>query len=135
MRNLSPSLLPVIQTLREELHPVAIYVFGSCGTEHETAVSDVDLAVLLPFGHNADLHGLRRDLELTLLRDVDLIDLRTANTVLRKEIVTTGDRVWCADRTAADQFEMVSLSLYQKLCAERAPILAAALKSGRILAS
>lgn len=114
----------------------AIYLFGSWGTENEWPGSDADIAVLLPpraakaLG-SLMLSELRVELEALLKRDVDLINLRQVSTVFQKEIVLAERRVFCADRYAADEFEMLVLSLYQKLNEERADVLAEGLRSGR----
>lgn len=114
----------------------AIYLFGSYGTADEAAGSDVDIAVLLPPAEakNADaiaMHHTRTALELALRKDVDLINLRQVSTVFRKEIIMADRRIYCADAYAADEFEMLTLSYYQKLNEERREILAEGLRSGR----
>lgn len=40
-------------------------------------------------------------------RDVDLVNLREANTVFRNEVVKNVRRIHCADPYAADVFEML----------------------------
>ena len=64
-------------------------------------------------------------------KDVDLINLRLAPTVLQKEIIMNGERLFQSTGTAADEFEMLVLSLYQKLNEERAGILTEGLRSGK----
>lgn len=114
----------------------AIYLFGSYGTDNEWPNSDVDIALLLPpktsklSGHlmMSRLHG---ELELLMGRDVDLLNLRNVSTVFQKEIIMTERRIYTADEYAADEFEMLTLSYYQKLNEERAQVLAEGLRSGR----
>jgi len=65
------------------------------------------------------------------LHDVDLINLRRVSTVFQKEIVLAERRIFCADHYAADEFEMLVLSLYHKLNEERAELMAEGLSSGR----
>ncbi len=79
------------------------------------------------------MSDLRFDLEAELGRTVDLVNLREVNTVFQKEIIVDGRRIRCIDRFAADEFEMLTISYYQKLNEERADILAAIVKQGRIL--
>lgn len=127
-----------IASIVVEHYPLAqaIYLFGSYGTAGEWPESDVDIAVLLPPGESRRAvsmavgkeHGA---IERVLGRDVDLINLRRVSTVLQKEIVMGGRRIYCADLYAAEEFEMHTLSLYQKLSEERAEILAEGLRSGR----
>ncbi|MDO8688657.1 MAG: nucleotidyltransferase domain-containing protein [Dehalococcoidia bacterium] len=114
----------------------AIYLFGSYGSENEWPDSDVDIALLLP-SEEAKRAGplttgdLRFALESLLQKDVDLVNLRRASTVFQKEIVFSGRRIFCADEYAADEFEMLVLSFYQKLNEERAEVMAEGLRSGR----
>ncbi len=114
----------------------AVYLFGSYGAENEWPNSDVDIALLLPpktskrVGHLmiTQLHG---ELELLTGRDVDLLNLRDVSTVFQKEIIMAERRIYTADEYAADEFEMLTLSYYQKLNEERAQVLAEGLRSGR----
>jgi uncharacterized protein len=105
----------------------AIYLFSSYGTEAEQKDSDIDIALLLPHD-TAKAAGplamspLRFELEQRLRRDVDLINLRLVSTVLQKEVVAADRRIYCSDVYAADEFEMLPLSLYAKLNEERREI-------------
>lgn len=114
----------------------AIYLFGSWGTEYERPESDVDIAVLLPAPQakkagSLVLTDLHYALQSLLNREVDLINLRQAPTVLQKEVVMAGRRIFCVPGTVADEFELLVLALYQKLNQERAGILAEGMSSGR----
>ena len=62
---------------------------------------------------------------------MDLIDLRQVPTVFRKEIIAADRRIYCGNQYAADEFEMLTLSFYQKLNQERREVLAEGLRSGR----
>ncbi|MFH1860710.1 MAG: nucleotidyltransferase domain-containing protein [bacterium] len=127
----------IIQTILA-LHPdtQAIYFFGTHGTEQEWPESDVDIAVLLPpkeakqVGSFA-MSKLHVTLEQLLGKDVDLINLRQVSTVFQKEITLPNRRFFCADNYAADEFEMLVLSFYQKLNEERRQILDEFWQTGR----
>lgn len=113
-----------------------IYLFGSFQTEDEWPDSDVDIAVLLP--HDAAkretsmmLSDCRNDLEEALKREVDLVNLRLASTVFQFQVVTTGRLIHRGDTNVIDEFEMYTLSFYQKLNDERAEILQEFFKTGR----
>ncbi len=115
----------------------AVYLFGTSGTEDEWPDSDVDVALLFspakaPKTGSLLMSDLWNELEKLLKKDVDLINLRLVNTVFQKEIISADRRIYCADEYAADEFEMLALSYYQKLNEERADILKEALKSGRV---
>ena len=127
----------IVQTILTHTPQVqAVYLFGSYGTEDERPSSDVDIALLLP-PEQAKAEGslLLGELHLALAellgKEVDLVNLRQVSTVFQKEIVMTGRQIFCADAYAAAEFEMLTLSYYQKLNEERREILAAFAESGR----
>lgn len=117
----------------------AIYLFGTYGTADEWPDSDVDIAVLLP------PEEARQQSQLTLTpchygladalgKPVDLLNVRQVSTVFQKEIVASGRRLYCADDDAAAEFEMLTLSLYQKLNEERQAILESFEETGKAYA-
>ncbi len=119
-------------------HAQAVYLFGTYGTQQQRPTSDADIAVLLPADEAKQLgsltwSALHLSLEQLLQTDVDLINLRRASTVVQKEVILADRRIFCADLYAADEFEMLVLSFYQKLNEERAGILAEGLSSGRFI--
>lgn len=127
----------LIQTVRGHYPDIqAIYLFGSWGTADEWPDSDVDIAVLLPprQARRVDFwrwNALAADLATILGKKVDLLNLRRVSTVFQKEVVMADRRIFTADAYAAEEFEMLTLSYYQKLNEERAEILAEGLRSGR----
>lgn len=117
----------------------AVYIFGSWGSSEEQPHSDIDMAILLSpiVSGQTDLKSLHQakfDLESVLDKDVDLINLRRVNTILQKEVVISGKRIYCSDEFSCEQFEMLVFSAYQKLNQERADIVAEIIKSSRVLA-
>jgi predicted nucleotidyltransferase len=114
-----------------------IWLFGSAASGDATRDSDLDIAVLLPFGtpsSSSPERSLKDDLADLARRDVDLVLLRDVSTVFANEIVSHGKRIWEGDSRAMDEFEMDTLSLWQKLNQERKGILDDILAGGRILA-
>ena len=114
----------------------AIYLFGSYGTEDEWPDSDVDIALLLPPETAKTLGGLelvktQTTLSSLLHKPVDLLNLRQISTTFQKEVVMADRRIYTSDKYAAEEFEMLTLSYYQKLNEERAEVLAEGLRSGR----
>jgi uncharacterized protein len=115
-----------------------IYLFGSYMTEDEWPDSDVDIALLLPPGDARKERTLAMsDCSLALAnflgKDVDLLNVRTVSTVFQKEIISKGRLLYCADQYAVDEFEMLTISYYQKLNEERADIISSALADGRFI--
>ena len=127
----------IIQKLLEHYPDAqAVYLFGTYGTEDERPESDADIALLLLPGESVKaaslaMSELRFALESLLNRDVDLINLRQVSTVLQKEVIAADLRIFTGDEYAADEFEMLTLSRYQKLNEERAEIVEEALAGGR----
>ncbi|MBI4315749.1 MAG: nucleotidyltransferase domain-containing protein, partial [Chloroflexi bacterium] len=114
------------------------YLFGSYDAHKELPDSDIDIALLLPPEQarqekNLLLSRCRFDLQNALSRDVDLLNARQVSTVFQKEIIG-GARIYCADPYAADEFEMLVISYYQKLNEERREILDAFYRTGRAYA-
>ena len=101
-----------------------VMVFGSRARGDERADSDIDLAVLLT--EPADPLTVWENAQLLasqLQQDVDLIDLRSATTVLQKEVISSGIWLHKADAFACDLFEVHVISLYQQLQYDRQGIL------------
>jgi len=128
----------IIQTvLKHHPYTQAIYLFGSYGTGDEWTDSDMDIALLLECKMAKKtgsllMSDLRFELEALLEKEVDLINLRQVPTVLQKEVIAADRRIYQADEYAADEFDMLTISYYQKLNEERAEILEEILESGRI---
>jgi predicted nucleotidyltransferase len=106
----------------------AIYLFGSYGTKDQWPDSDVDLGLLLPPAQSksvtfSTLHSCQIDLAELLLKDVDLINMRQVSTVFKKEIISTGRIIYSTNQYAVDEFEMLTISYYQKLNQERLELL------------
>ncbi|HJW85897.1 MAG TPA: nucleotidyltransferase domain-containing protein, partial [Candidatus Brocadiaceae bacterium] len=115
----------IIKTVRFYYPDIsAIYLFGSYGTEYERIDSDVDIALLLPVltakaAGRLSLSACWSELASLAERSVDLINLRLVNTVFQHEIIQKGTILFKAADSATDVFEMITMSLYQKLNEER----------------
>lgn len=126
----------IIEIVRKYYPSVtAVYLFGSYASGENGESSDIDIAVLLPpaglkvsFNNN-----MLFELETALESDVDLVFLRSSNTVLQKEVIVVDNMIFCADQNAVDEFEMLVISRYQKLNEEREGIIADAFKTGILI--
>ncbi len=131
----------IIQTVLKHYPDVqAIYFFGSYGTENEWPDSDVDIALLLAPQKASEIglltmSDLYFDLDKSLEKQVDLVNLREVNTVFQKEIIMADRRIYCQDERAADEFELLTISKYQKLNEERKEIIENAVTDGRFIAA
>lgn len=110
----------------------ALILFGSRAAGTESADSDLDLAVLLP--KPADpvrLWEVGETIARQLNVDVDLVDLRTASTVMQFQIITNGRRLF-ADGAEADRYDAYIMSAMTSLNEARAPLLADIVRDGRV---
>ncbi len=123
-QRLVPDIVATIQTRFPMLQ--GLYLFGSVGSGQETTESDVDLAVLFP--HPVDpvaLWECAGEIGNLVNRHVDLVDLQSASTVMRMQVIQTGQRIFTQDETACQTFEMVALSMYVRFNEERQGIIEA----------
>ena len=127
----------IICTIMENFPNVqAVYLFGSFDTENEWPNSDIDIGLLLHPSQAKEtshliLNSCRMALSDYTRKDVDLVNIRQVSTVFQKEIIATGRLLYCADRYAVDEFEMLVLSYYQKLNQERRKLLDSFFQSKR----
>jgi predicted nucleotidyltransferase len=124
----------IVQLICAQINdPIAIYLFGSrtAGAVHES--SDVDLAVLprklLSTGAR---WNLQEALAIALRADVDLVDLLSASTVMRLQVVSTGELLFEGDAHQRAEFEMITFSMYARLNEERRGILQKVKREGRV---
>ncbi|MBU3915669.1 hypothetical protein KKA14_09065, partial [bacterium] len=78
----------------------------------------------------SDLHY---DLEVLVARKVDIINLRQVNTVLQMEVISDDRCIFHKNSYDVDEFEMLTLSKYQKLNEERQEIIADAIQTGSFI--
>ena len=115
----------LVDLLRTEIDGLAgIYLFGSHAGDGARPDSDIDLAILTrsplpPF----PLWELAQRLAAQAGREVDLVDLRQASTVFRMQIISTGERLFCAEPRVCEDFEDFVYADYARLNEERAGIL------------
>lgn len=115
----------LLDRIRRELPGViAVYLFGTWGSPHQRKDSDIDLAVL----PNTPLDAvacweLAQRLAAEAGKDVDLVNLRTASTVLRAQVIAGGERLYCTDENRCAEFEDFVFSDYARLNEERRGIL------------
>jgi len=112
---------------------IALYRFGSQAKGTVRPDSDIDLAVLaddtIP---NLSRFELAQELAIQLHSDVDLVDLRTASTVMRMQVLSTGICLDAPNEPARREFEMYAYSDYARLNEERREILKRISASGLV---
>jgi len=102
----------------------AAYLFGSAATGDLRPESDLDIAVLMQHPLSSlKLHEFSEKIAQGMGRDVDLIDLGSASTVLQMQVLSTGKRIICNDVLDVGSFEDRVFSDYARLNEERSGIL------------
>lgn len=115
-------------------HTLAIYAFGSQVNGTAGPQSDLDLAVLVAgYAEPVALWELAATVADIVACPIDLLDLRSASTVMQYQVITTGRRIW-ANALQAGLFECYVLSEKTALDTARAPLLADIQATGAIYA-
>ena len=100
-----------------------IYLFGSHAHGLANSQSDIDIAILEQTKFDPVARWqLQSELANALKKDVDLVDLLSASTVMQNQVIHHGICIYDAANYAA-LFEMQVMSMYQHLNDERAGIL------------
>ena len=86
----------VVSTIRSAFpNALAIYAFGSRISGTANADSDLDLAVLVAgYADPLQLWDIANNLADKTACPVDLLDMRSASTVMQYQILQTGRRLW-----------------------------------------
>ncbi len=119
--------------LAEQSDMMMAYVFGSFANDQQNADSDLDLAIFCKEKLGAtERWELAQKIAAHINRDVDLVDLAEASTVMRYQIIGYGKRIYCANENACAEFEILAISMYLRFNEERKPLLEAIHKTGKI---
>lgn len=93
----------------------AIYAFGSLARGEDWPSSDLDLAVLLPPGRRIqDLLGIMSGISARVHREVDIVDLRRAGDVLRREVLSDGQALYVSEPDQVLAWEAAAMSRYAR---------------------
>ncbi|EAR23454.1 type VII toxin-antitoxin system MntA family adenylyltransferase antitoxin [Nitrococcus mobilis] len=124
----------LLDTLKQAISGLrAVYLFGSQARADATRKSDIDIAILAdrPLA-TVERYDLAQTLAAALNRDVDLLDLRTASTVMRMQVIGSGQCLYRCGEKEVGIFEDFVFADYTRLNEERAGILADIRERGTI---
>ena len=92
---------------------LAIYVYGSFARGEQWPSSDLDIAVLMPPERRIpDVLGLISHIAQGVHREIDLVDLRQAGDVLRREVLESGQALYQSDPQRVLAWEASALTRY-----------------------
>ncbi|SKA03401.1 type VII toxin-antitoxin system MntA family adenylyltransferase antitoxin [Selenihalanaerobacter shriftii] len=113
----------IIEHLIAEVSPVLIYLFGSVSKGVLRPDSDIDIAFLSEVELDEyEVFLLAQRLADKIDRDVDLIDIKRASTVLKAQIIQ-GALIYNGDNLKKMNFELQTMKKYAKLNEERVEII------------
>jgi len=126
----------IIDILVTEVSPVFVVLFGSFAKGEVRGTSDIDLAYVSEEQKSPyDVFLIEQKIASELNKDVDLIDLKVASTVMQVQILHYGKLIYCKDKYSYDTFAIRSYKAYAKLNEERAVILQSIKERGEIYGS
>jgi len=131
------ALKQIEQVIKSEIRKLKtvkmIYLYGSVLTKAFNNESDIDCAIYCnEMEYKTAFFGIKPEIELTLKKDLDLANIKTANPDFATEIIANGKLIYTQDQLFKDQFEMRILSEYLTLEEDRAIVLENIYKTGRV---
>ncbi|MFN3699354.1 MAG: type VII toxin-antitoxin system MntA family adenylyltransferase antitoxin, partial [Dictyoglomus sp.] len=91
----------------ENKNIIALFIFGSFGTEEENYQSDIDLAILYE-----DYIPLKEELNIETeivkileREDIDILNLNKAPLDLKMEVISEGDLIYCKNEIKLSDFK------------------------------
>lgn len=102
-----PDFQKAVEIIRNRIQDVRyIYVFGSFADESIHPGSDIDLAFYSP-APSEDLYVWETEQAIASVynKDVDLVDIAKAGDVLRMEIISKGEILYCISENERGFFE------------------------------
>ncbi len=102
----------------------SIYIFGSFHQASTNRDSDIDIAVRAQeIISPSVLWNTASTLSTVCHREADLVDLHSASTVMKMQIIYHGRKIFCANEIENETYEDYVFSSYARLNEERAGIL------------
>ena len=113
-----------------------VYLYGSFLSASFSNESDLDIAVKAELKlDNQKRWRIQEDLAGIFGRDVDLLDLDRASLVMQFEVISTGERIYCADENTLAHYETLLYSRYLDFNRIRKPIVEEIIKRGSVYGS
>lgn len=98
----------MVKFVKQQDYILAFYLYGSYGTEMQTPLSDVDLAILpmpgIRLGFKKELELSCRFEEIGCNDDINLINLAKVPVTLQMNVVEGGKLLYCRDRILLANF-------------------------------
>ncbi len=123
----------VVEKLASAVNPVFVIVFGSYAQGSAREDSDLDIAYFAEKQLSAyERFLLAGEIAQSCNVDVDLVDIKTVDTVFAAQIFSSGNVIDCKDENTFVKERMKALSMYVTLNEQRAEILKAIEERGSV---
>lgn len=123
----------VVEKLALAVNPAFVIVFGSYAQGSAREDSDLDIAYFAEKQLSAyDRFILAGEIAQSCNVDVDLVDIKTVDTVFAAQIFSRGNVIDCKDENTFVKERMKALSMYVTLNEQRAEILKAIEERGSV---
>ncbi|MDD4568692.1 MAG: nucleotidyltransferase domain-containing protein [Tepidanaerobacteraceae bacterium] len=114
LENVKDKIQELITYIKQNKNIIALYIFGSCGTEYQRATSDVDFAIL--FETSSTLFKeleIESDISQIFERDdIDVVNLNKSPIDISHQVLYTGDLLFCRDEILLADFKEKVFNLY-----------------------
>ena len=121
----------IVEMVLPQVKPWLVVLFGSQAKGTAFSGSDVDIAYCSDGGLGGyERFCLAQQLAEKLKKDVDLLDLAEASTVMQAQIVTSGEVLYCADESRRQAYYIRTLKEYALLNEEREGVFAQLKRQG-----
>ncbi|NLW41296.1 MAG: nucleotidyltransferase domain-containing protein [Tissierellia bacterium] len=100
--------------LSEDDRIIALYIFGSFGTEYERESSDIDFAILYD-GTISLEEELMLEVEISEIfnkHEIDLVNLNKVPLSLQHKVIYTGELLYCSNFLKLSNFKEMVFKLY-----------------------
>jgi predicted nucleotidyltransferase len=119
--------------LRERVGAYLVILFGSHSKGMARGDSDIDIAYLSDTQLGSyEIFLVAQELANQVGCEVDLLDLKVASTVMKAQVISSGQVIYCIDEVRRMYFYMRSLKEYAMLNEERAVILQDIIRRGSV---
>ncbi|MGB9774590.1 MAG: type VII toxin-antitoxin system MntA family adenylyltransferase antitoxin [Bacteroidota bacterium] len=115
----------LVHALEQDTRIASAYLFGSFGSKHFSAESDVDIGLLFhqdKIPNACAVFELKNEISESIGAEVDLVVLNTSSPIICMQVLRKGKIIFERDRKTRIQFFVRTINSYSDLKMVRAPI-------------
>ncbi|RKL63830.1 nucleotidyltransferase domain-containing protein [Thermoanaerobacteraceae bacterium SP2] len=114
LKTISREIKELVSMIKKNKNIIALYIFGSFGTNQQHPLSDIDLAILFQEPPQLfDFLCLEADICKILQRDdVDVVNLNSSSIDIQFKVISTGDLLYCSNELLLADFKERVFNIY-----------------------